>query len=47
MEVQGKDDDIAAFKIKIQEGNRFIKVNDIYSEKIEITNEERTFRVTY
>ena len=47
MEVQGREDDIAAFKIKIQEGNRFIKVKDIYSEKIDITSEEKAFRVIY
>lgn len=47
MEVQGREDDIAAFKIKIKEANRFIRVKDIYSEKIDITGEEKTFRVIY
>lgn len=47
MEVQGREDDISALKIKIQEGNRFIKVKDIYSEKIKNVHGEKSFRVIY
>ncbi|WP_010233488.1 acylphosphatase [Clostridium arbusti] len=47
IEVQGGEDNIYAFKIKIQEGNRFIKVKEIYSEKIENVNGEKSFKVIY
>lgn len=47
MEVQGTEDTIYAFKIKVEEGNRFIKVKSIYLEKIENVNGEKSFRVVY
>lgn len=47
MEVQGSENDISAFKIKIQEGNRYIKVKNIYSQKIENINGDKAFRVVY
>lgn len=47
IEVQGREEDISAFKIKIQQGNRFIKVKDMYCKKIHEVNDEKKFRVIY
>ncbi|AJA48268.1 acylphosphatase [Clostridium pasteurianum DSM 525 = ATCC 6013] len=47
IEAQGQEDDIEAFKIKIQQGNRFIKVKDVYLKKIDVLYEEKSFRIIY
>lgn len=47
IEAQGQESDIEAFKMKIQQGNRFIKVKDIYYKKINVLYGEKSFKVIY
>ena len=47
MEVQGKESGINDFLSKIRKGNTFVRVDDMFTKKIEVDTEERSFRVKY
>lgn len=47
MEVQGKEQAISLFIEKVKKGNLFVKVEDMYCEKVEVVNTERSFKIVY
>lgn len=47
MEVQGEDKNISSFIDKIENGDRFIHVEDKICRKINAIGNEKTFRVAY
>lgn len=47
MEVQGEIDSIKKFLEIIKNGNRFIKVNELYQKKIEVIYNEYSFTERY
>lgn len=47
MEIQGNEQSISSFIEKINKGNRFAKVEDMYCEKLKVEDSERSFRIVY
>ena len=47
LEVQGPEDNINKFILKIKEGNRFIRVDDIHIKRKDLLNNEKTLRILY
>lgn len=46
IEAQGSSKHIEAFKVKVEEGNRFSKVSNIKCEKIDALSSEKSFKIT-
>lgn len=47
MEIQGEEKSISLFIEKLNKGNGFAKVEDMYCKKIEAVNVIKSFRVIY